>query len=69
MKILDLRTLQIDSEKDIRARVERELGLDDGSIKREPELKMLFKEVVGLHLGIKADTSSVVQAYQVCAIY
>lgn len=67
--MLNQRPLQTDSEKDIRARVERELGLDDGSIKREPELKMLFKQVVGLHLGIKADTSPIVQAYQVCTMY
>lgn len=58
-------SLQTDSEKDIRARVEKALGLEDGGIKRQAALKELFKDVVGLHLGIKTDVDPLLMAYQV----
>lgn len=57
--------VQTDSEKDIRKRVEKCLGLEPGHIKRHPEAKGLFKDTVGFHLALKVDAPPIVQAYKV----
>jgi hypothetical protein len=61
--------LKVDTEKTIRARVEKKLKLEPGGIKSDKNLKAAFKQAVAFHLGHRDDTCPrSIFAYTVCTL-